>query len=214
MASALRWGPCGGYRRKCQTTSLSHWYLVRHETKMMIENVDFNLIVGVWGSLAATAAAYIAWRVYVWQRAGDVPVVLCQKEQPLDLPEWVVFRIIVRNTTNSRWRATNLTVQSPRTARGFSRWHGPQIDDPLGGSSPNFDLASREAKNPFQLTLTVDPVGTPRSQYHGGGDVGNDTIYILKSSLNSSRIKMTLKLVSDDARPKIVEVPILRSLED
>lgn len=178
----------------------------------MLDNFpDPNLLIAIWSALAATAAAIIAWRVYCWQRSGDVPIVLCAIVDGNEKPEWLEMNLTVRNTTNSRWRATQIHIKKPKGAIGFSRTKGPEKQTPWD-SEIDSDEYLAHANNPLPLNFFIDPAGTPRPEFYAGGDVGRDTIFILRSTLNSSRISMMLRLVSEDANIRTVEVPITRDI--
>ncbi|TZG28584.1 hypothetical protein FYJ91_00030 [Sphingomonas montanisoli] len=165
----------------------------------------------MWGAIAATAASIIAWRVFRWQRQAEFPVVTCSPRQAVEHDDWIALNIVVRNVTDTAWRSTRMSIKRPRGAKGFSAMLAERtgtFDDLI-----NFQAAERTCSSVFKMGAETAAAGTPRHQHWGGGDVSHETIYLLKSSIRSSKLSMRLSLVSTDAIERRITIAIKRQLE-
>ncbi|NVD44315.1 hypothetical protein [Qipengyuania atrilutea] len=173
--------------------------------------VDATLLISGWTAIAATFAAVIAWRVFRWQRQGDVPVVLCEVTSPRSESEWWEIKITVRNRTTTRWESKEARINIPKQAIGYSQYAVPITVNDYGDELADHTAARALATRVFPLKAKTEPVGTQPRQYLGGGDVSSERAYMYIPE-GSPKLKMTLTLVSMDGKPKKFFVPIERDL--
>lgn len=167
-------------------------------------------VVGLWGALASTAAAIIAWLVFGRQRKADLPVVTCEIEARDD-PTWLILAIGIRNLSPTRWKASRLRLVRPKGALGVVASRAT-IETGRGGRL--FDDATARAKlaEDVPLNVPVDAAGTPRHRVLGGGDQAGVRIYLLRPSSRSTMLSMRLSLVSMDAVQRTIVIAIKREL--
>lgn len=174
-------------------------------------NIDLTDIASLWGALSATAAAIVAWRVYLWQRQSDVPVVLCEVTAPTAAGEWWEVKVTIRNGTTTRWKSQEVRIERPTKAIGFSQFFAPTSKNGYGETVPDYVAARTSASRNFPMRAKTDPAGTPRHAYAGGGDVSRERTF-LHLPKGSRKLKMKLVLMSMDGKPRKFTVPIERDL--